>query len=145
MAVVTVGLKCLDHVLVSAHIFAVRNKRLRLTRPEPTEGQVLKSALEYLQLDRRVAWIERMNTGAYAVGTGKKRRWIRYGFKGCSDLLGQLVDGRLLAIEIKKPSGGVSPEQREFLDIVQKYGGVSGVARRVEDVISLCENAFRNP
>ena len=48
-----------------------------------------------------VAWCERQNTGAVKVDG----RFIRYGWRGCSDLLGMLKDGRLLAVEVKAPKG----------------------------------------
>jgi hypothetical protein len=111
----------------------------RLARPEPTEADVLASVLQYLELAQRqgrVAWYARMNVGAGKLQrpNGQAGQWIRFGFAGQPDILGQLVDGRLLAVEVKRPSGRVRPEQEAFLARVLRHQGVAGVVRSVDDV-----------
>lgn len=54
--------------------------------------------------------------------------------KGVADILG-VFDGKLLAIEIKKPGGRPSPDQVKFVDRINSEGGVAFVAYSVEDVI----------
>lgn len=54
--------------------------------------------------------------------------------RGVSDILGVLDGGRTLAIEVKTPTGRVSPEQKTFIEQVNKRGGLAFVARSVEDV-----------
>ena len=51
--------------------------------------------------------------------------------------------GRFLAIEIKtyRPGSDTSEEQDRFLEQVRKFGGVSGVARCVEDALALVKEA----
>jgi len=114
-------------------------RRLRLTRPEAPEHAIQRAVLRYLAVDRRVAWAERFNTGAHVVETRdargrRQRRFIRYAFRGCPDVLGQLVSGHLLAVEVKRPSTRPTAEQAAFLACVASNGGVAIVARRVEDV-----------
>lgn len=58
-----------------------------------------------------------------------------YRMKGVADILGCLPDGRFLAIEVKTPKGRLTPEQRLFLGQIQASGGVSFVARSIDDVI----------
>ncbi len=41
---------------------------------------------------------------------------------------------RFLSIEVKTPSGRLSPEQETWQAAVQKAGGIAVVARSVEDV-----------
>lgn len=80
-------------------------------------------------------------TGAtsYQDKNGKKR-WVNYGKAGSSDLLGLVSpSGRLLAIEVKSPTGRLKPKQKEFLEEIGRNGGIAIVARSVEDV----ENALR--
>ena len=79
-----------------------------------------------------VAWAERQNTGAIKVG----ERFVRFGWRGCSDVLGQLKDGRLLACEVKAKRGRLRPEQAQFLYRVRAFGGVGIVARNVADVVA---------
>jgi hypothetical protein len=109
--------------------------RLKLTPCVPPEGYILDSILKALPFFKRVSWFQRMNNGAYAVGVGKDRRFIRYGFKGCSDIIGQLVDGgRFLAIEVKKPGEHPNDDQKAFLGIVNANGGLGFVARNIDDL-----------
>lgn len=105
-------------------------KALRLTRPEPTEAMVLDAVKTALRLHPAVAWVERMNSGAAMIGEGKSRRFVRFGFKGCADLIGQLQDGRFLAVETKRPSrrNGATEDQLAFLYRVRQFGGVGFVA-----------------
>ena len=72
-----------------------------------------------------------MNSGAAKVGN----RFIRFGWPGCPDLLGQMKDGRLLGVEVKRAKGGrVSDEQRHFLALIKQAGGVAFVASDCRDV-----------
>jgi hypothetical protein len=67
---------------------------------------------------------------------------VRYGLcSGSSDLIGLSRTGRFLAIEIKAHGGRLTDEQTAFLDLVRRMGGVSGVARSVEDAMRLVEEA----
>lgn len=54
--------------------------------------------------------------------------------KGISDILG-CWQGRMLAIEIKKPGGRISPDQQKFIDTVNAEGGIAFVAWSVDDVV----------
>jgi hypothetical protein len=107
----------------------------RLTRPEPKEADVLRAVLQLLAMHPRVAWAQRMNSGAGKVlRKDGASQFMRWGFVGCPDVLGQLRDGRALAVEVKRPSGEVSPEQTAFLKCVQANGGVAVLARSSTDV-----------
>jgi hypothetical protein len=111
-------------------------KRLRLTAVEPTEAQVLRAVQRALELHPRVAWVARINSGAgriqRAIGASQ---WMRFGFPGCSDLIGQTVEGLFLAVEVKRPSGKPTVDQTAFLERVRAAGGVAFVARSVDDVL----------
>lgn len=108
-------------------------KKLKLSA-EPKEASVLASVLQALNFYPSVVFAHRFNSGAYAVGEGKARRFIRFGFPGCPDILGMLRGGRLLAIEVKTTSGRVSEAQAAFLEAVSAHGGLSFVARSVDDL-----------
>lgn len=77
-----------------------------------------------------------MNSGAHVVQGTTGRRFIRYGFKGCPDVLGMLKDGRLLACEVKAPGRRLRPEQAAFLELVHAAGGLAFVARNYLDVLN---------
>lgn len=107
--------------------FEVATKR---TNDRP-EAAALLEVLKVLRHHPAVAWCERQNTGAAKVG----ERFIRFGWRGCSDLIGMMKDGRLLAVEVKAPSGKLRTEQAEFLSLVRRFGGVAFVARSLSDVM----------
>lgn len=122
-----------------------------MIRPGPTEAQVLAAVQQALSHHHAVAWHHRMNSGAgklqYRDGTVSQ--FVRFGFPGCPDIIGQLKDGRFLAVEVKRPAGSPKKHQFEFLAQVQANGGVAFVARRVEDVFDALgrlvgENGTRN-
>lgn len=109
--------------------------RIFKLRPwEPNEADVLASILQALPYYRNVSWFSRMNSGAYVVGEGKDKRFIRYGFEGCPDILGMMKGGRMLCIEVKKPSGRLREAQAAFISKVSSQGGVAFVARSVDDL-----------
>ena len=56
--------------------------------------------------------------------------------KGIADIIG-VFRGRGLAIEVKAPKGKLTPEQATFLDMWTACGGISIVARSLEDVLSV--------
>ena len=95
------------------------------------EAAALVEVLKALRTHPAVAWCERMNTGAATV----EGRFIRFGFKGCPDVLGQLKDGRLLGVEVKAQAGRLRPEQALFLERIRCAGGVAFVARDCRDVL----------
>ncbi len=94
------------------------------------EAAALTEVLMALKAHPAVVWCERMNTGAAKVGN----RFIRFGFTGCPDVLGQLHDGRLLGVEVKAPKGKLRPEQAVMLERIAGAGGVAFVAHDCRDV-----------
>jgi VRR-NUC domain len=60
-------------------------------------------------------------------------RLVHFGIKGMSDLNGITLHGRYVAIEGKTGSGKLKVEQAAFLRMIQERGGISGVARSVDD------------
>lgn len=119
--------------------------KYKLTRPEPKEADIQASILRALRIHPAVVWHERTNTGAgklqHSNGTS---RFIRFGFKGQPDILGQVVGGRLLAIEVKRPSGVVSPDQKAFISKAKENGAVAFVARSVADVFEVLDGVIRD-
>lgn len=109
------------------------------------EAAALVEVLQALRTHSAVAWCERMNSGAHVVQAGTGRRFIRYGFKGCPDVLGMLRDGRLLACEVKATAGRLRPEQSAFLELVRAAGGLAFVARNCRDVFAALDMGQPHP
>lgn len=84
-----------------------------------SEKQIKKSILDFLKYKKIFCWNVFQTLGCY---------------RGCSDILGALPDGRILAIEVKKPSGELSREQIVFLENIKANNGIAFVARGIEDV-----------
>lgn len=97
------------------------------------ESNILKLVMLEVSKLGGVCW--RNNIGAYK---DPKGYYIRYGVcnPGGADLIG-IFRGRLLALECKIPGKNATPEQKLFIDIVNKHGGIAGVVRCVEDVREL--------
>lgn len=100
-------------------------------RNDHKEAAALMEVLKALRTHPLVAWAERQNSGAAKVGN----RYIRFGWTGCADVLGQLRDGRFLAVEVKSPTGRLRPEQAVFLERINQAGGVGFMARDLRDVL----------
>lgn len=96
-----------------------------------SEAAALVEVLQALRTHSLVAWCERMNSGAVRIGG----RFLRFGWPGCPDVLGQLKDGRLLGVEVKSPKGRLSPEQAVFIGQIRAARGVGFVARDCRDVL----------
>ena len=60
-------------------------------------------------------------------------RAVRLAAPGVSDLIGWTAGGRFVAVEVKAPRGRATPEQLAFLELVQRSGGVAGIARSVDE------------
>ena len=119
----------------------VNNTAYKLKACEPNEAQILAWILRYLHIAPNVAWAHRFNVGAHAIhevlpGGKQSRRYIEYAFPGCSDILGQMKDGRFLAIEVKSKNGRATDDQKAFLQNVRDNNGIAILARSVDDVVN---------
>ena len=94
------------------------------------EAAALLEVLQALRAHPAVAWCERMNSGAVRIGG----RFVRFGWPGCPDVLGQLTDGRLMGCEVKGPTGRLRTAQALFLERIRAAGDVAFMARDCCDV-----------
>ena len=117
-----------------ADLFGFESEPIPRTNDRP-EAAALVEVLKVLRNHPAVAWCERQNSGAAKVGG----RFIRFGWRGCSDVLGMMKDGRLLAVECKAKGGRLRPEQAAFLDLVRRFGGVAFVAYDCRDVLRVLD------
>ena len=102
-------------------------------KAKPLEADSLMEVLQALRTHSAVAWVRRQSTGTAKI----QGRYIQFGWAGCSDLLGMLKDGRLLAVECKRPKGGrLSDDQAHFIAMVNQFGGCAFVATSAMDVFN---------
>ena len=52
-----------------------------------------------------------------------------------ADMVGQQV-AVFTALEVKTPTGKVSPQQQVFIDVVNKQGGIGAIVRSVDDAVA---------
>lgn len=115
-------------------------RQFRLTPVNPLEQDRLNGIINYLKLEQRVKLFWRTNGGGrpvkggfiwfYKLFVGRKEMKGR----GLPDIVGMLRDGRILAIEVKRPGEQPTEEQAEFLALVLEAGGVSVVAHNWQQV-----------
>lgn len=100
-----------------------------------SEKDVENVILEYLYFRGIFAW-KNQSTGVF--DTQKKcfrKSNNKFHINGTADILGILLDGRMLCIEVKSPSNKKRPEdQKRFLDKVNELGGVAFFADSVKVV-----------
>jgi hypothetical protein len=94
------------------------------------EQTIQRAILEYLNWKHIFCW--KNNTAGIYVKA--RNTYIPSHAPGVADILGVLPGGRFLAIEVKSPTGRVSPHQQQFIDRINENGGVAFVARSVEEV-----------
>lgn len=96
------------------------------------ETDLVREVISVLRLHGIHAW--RCNTGM-SIGVYKgKRRAIRFGVPGMSDVLGIVPpSGRLLAVECKVGRNQVAGEQHEFIRAIRAAGGIALVVRDSSD------------
>jgi hypothetical protein len=98
--------------------------------PRTSEAEVVRRVMEYLSLKDIPAY--RINSGAAHTASGG---FVRFGAKGMSDIYAIGPGGRSVWIECKRPKGGVvSPYQREFIDRVNRHGGVAIIVTSLESL-----------
>lgn len=93
-----------------------------------TESEIEKSILDYLAYNNVMCWKDRQLPK-------KPRKGARLSQNGTPDILGILSDGTFLGIEVKKPGGKVSEDQKTFLKRSCELGAQTFVAYSLDDVI----------
>jgi len=93
-----------------------------------------KSIVDWLNMSGHFVW--RNNNAAVYDPTRKVFR-SNSTKKGIADIIGAHRDnGKLIAIEVKVGKDRLTPEQVAFLNDVKQRGGISLVAKSIDDVIT---------
>lgn len=101
-----------------------------------TESTILAQCLQWLSLQPGVMAWRSNNAGTRRRDKNGREFWSFTGMKGVSDILGVVApNGRLLAVETKRPGGRLSPQQAFFLDSVRKLGGIAIVVHSLDELI----------
>jgi hypothetical protein len=98
------------------------------------EKNVLNACVQYLTLKGYV--VIRNNTGAFvSQGQNGKKRLIKFGQTGSSDIIACSKEGKFVAVECKSDTGKVTPYQSDFLRRVESNNGIAVVVRSIDDMI----------
>jgi hypothetical protein len=106
-----------------------------MSRADTPENRVKKECLDYLKARNIYCWSN--PSGGVYVRPGK---FISFGKKGSSDIIGLLPGGRFLAVETKARNGRLSRAQKDFLTAIEKQGGLAITAFSWLDIAK----AFKN-
>lgn len=77
----------------------------------------------------------RLQVGKYRSLDGK--RIVSIGKRGTPDLMYLSMTGEVAFIEVKLPHGRLSEEQKDMLHALSRMGFKAGVAKSVEDALSI--------
>ena len=119
--------------------FAERKKFPKGQPVRPYERDVQEAVLTLCKMHPKIAWLSRMNTGATKIG----ERFIRFGFPGLSDIIGQTRGGRFVAIEVKREGEHPTEEQQGFLDMVSQHYGIAGCAHSAQEAWDIIEEGTK--
>jgi len=100
-----------------------------------SEAAIQNEILEFLRKHPKVAFAIVNTCGTVQV----KKRWITLGYPGLPDITGMLRNGLFFGIEVKTKKGQPSDLQKDFITVVNSYGGKAGIARSIEDAIEIIE------
>lgn len=118
-----------------------------LSRRKET-ASLTKAVLDYLQLNRFVAW--RQNTGAATFQSVNKKgehhsRTVFFGKKGISDILALHGNGTFFAIEIKTGDDRLSKEQMMFAFKILSNNGMFLEVRSLDSLIDQLDSWKHSP
>lgn len=110
--------------------------RAPVTEKAIQDGILLASGdLVYLRI-----W--RANVGkARPIGSN---RVVMFGVRGQADLTGVLACGLRVEVEVKTPIGRVSKDQRRYLEMIERMGGVAVIARSVDGFLARIQDHVGN-
>ena len=97
------------------------------------EGDILKAITDFLTAKGILHW--RANLGGVMHHVNGKMIFRKNPMKGFPDIAGA-VDGKMFAIEVKKPkTGRQSPEQKDWQEKLEQNGVTYLIATSVDDVL----------
>lgn len=60
---------------------------------------------------------------------------FHYGLKGSADIMGIVIGGKIIGLEIKTGNASQSQEQKNFEAMLKKFGGIYHVVRSKEEAL----------
>lgn len=115
-----------------------------IARPliQETERDVQRAILDWANTVLPGFKLWRQNTGATVAEHKGRRRFIRFGVPGQSDLTGIGPGGIRVEIEVKRPGGTVTDAQAQWLIRIHESGGIAFFAHSLDMCIGRMREAF---
>lgn len=107
-----------------------------INRKKLSESELVRDCISYLKI--KGYEVLRVNSGLVVLdpqNSGRKRI-IRLAKAGTSDIIACAPDGTFVAIECKTGKNKPTFHQRQFLQNIEKRGGIALIVRSVDDLIS---------
>ena len=105
-----------------------------------SESEVIREVKEVVRITGLK--LQRINTGCFAIGEGRAKRFIKTAEAGTLDFEGYDNHGRHVGIECKRPVGGrLSDEQAARIDDINRKGGIAFVARSGNEALEKLREA----
>lgn len=105
-----------------------------------SESEVIREVKEVIRITGLK--LQRINTGCFAVGEGRAKRFIKTAEAGTLDFEGYDNHGRHVGIECKRPVGGrLSDEQAARIDDINRKGGIAFVVRSGNEALEKLREA----
>jgi len=106
-------------------------KPIKIRELKISESNVLSACLSHLGYLGIFHW--RNNTGAVPGEYKGKKRLVRYGRKGMPDIMA-CINGRMVGIEVKSPTGKQSEDQKKFEDEMTAAKGTYCLVRSLDQL-----------
>jgi hypothetical protein len=109
-----------------------------------TANELTRAILQYLEMIGVVAW--RNNTGAFrgnyeTIDGAIHQRFFKFGARGSGDILAIVPPrGQFVSIEVKVGRDVLRASQDEWIERIEKVGGVGVVAHSLQDVIDAMDD-----
>ena len=104
------------------------------------ESEVIREVKEVVRITGLK--LQRINTGCFAIGEGRAKRFVKTAEAGTLDFEGYDNHGRHVGIECKRPVGGrLSDEQAARIDDINRKGGIAFVARSGNEALEKLREA----
>ena len=105
-----------------------------------SESEVVREVKEVIRITGLK--LQRINTGSFAIGEGRSKRFIKTAEAGTLDFEGYDNFGRHVGIECKRPVGGrLSDAQAERIADINRKGGVAFVVRSGKEALEKLREA----
>ncbi len=117
-------------------------QQLTITRRKPkdpfklSEHELMTWCISYLSLKGH--YVQRINSGKIPIfQNGRINRVVKLAEPGTPDIVGFTKDGRYIGLEIKIKPNKPSPVQQEFIDNLNRCGGIGAVIYSQEEMMEM--------